>query len=61
MAYLFIKHHCTRVETEEAEQVECDPESEPVADDAPMEIQGKHLCIPLPILDQRGKDLNLFR
>ena len=58
MAYLFIKYHCTRVETEapaqvevETEapaQVEVETESESVIDDTSLVNQGRHLSIFLP-------------
>ena len=43
MAYLFIMHHCIRVETATPEQEELVPEI--VGDDTPVETQGKHLTI----------------
>ena len=46
MAYLFIKHHCTHVETVTPEQVEGEPEN--VGDDTSVEIQGRHLSILTP-------------
>ena len=47
MACLFIKHHCTRVETVTLEQVKGEPEI--VGDDTPVETQGRHLCIFYPL------------
>ena len=44
MSYLFIKHHCTRVETVTPEQEEV--ELETVGVDASVVNQGKYLCIP---------------
>ena len=53
MAYLLIKHHCTRVETVTPDQEAGEHESETVGDDASFETQGRHLSILLPhILDQ---------
>ena len=43
MAYLFIMHHCTRVETVTPEQEEL--ESEIVGDSTPVETQGRPLSI----------------
>ena len=42
MAYLFIMHHWTHVETVTPEQEELEPEI--VGDDTPIETQGRHLC-----------------
>jgi hypothetical protein len=47
IAYLFIKHHCTRVEAVTPEQEKGEPET--VGDDTPVENQGRHLCIFSPI------------
>ena len=46
MKCVFIKHHCTRVETVTPEQ----EEGEPViaGDDTPVETQGRHLNILTP-------------
>ena len=53
MAYLLIKHHCTRVETVTPDQEEGEHESETVGDDASVETQGRHLSILFShILDQ---------
>ena len=41
MAYLFIMHHCTRVETVTPEQEELEPEI--VGDSTPVETQGRPL------------------
>ena len=43
MAYLFIMHHCTHVETMTPEQEESEPVF--VGDDTPVETQGRHLSI----------------
>ena len=43
MAYLFIMHHCTHVETVTPEQEELEPEI--VGDSTSVETQGKHLSI----------------
>ena len=43
MAYLFIMHHCTRVETVTPEQEELEPEI--VGDSTPVETQGRPLSI----------------
>jgi len=43
MAYLFIKYHCTRVETEAPTQVEVETEPESVVDDTSLVNQGRHL------------------
>jgi len=43
MAYLFIMHHCTRVETVTPEQEELEPEI--VGDSTSVETQGRHLSI----------------
>ena len=43
MTYLFIMHHCTRVETVTPEQEEVEPEI--VGDSTPVETQGRHICI----------------
>ena len=43
MACVFIKHHCTRVETVTPEQVESEPVF--VGDNTPVETQGRHLSI----------------
>lgn len=42
-------YHCIRTVIEMTESIEIEPESEPVADDAPVENQGRHLCILTPI------------
>jgi hypothetical protein len=39
MAYLFIKHHCTRIETVTSEQEEGEHDSEAVGDDTPLRIK----------------------
>ena len=53
MAYLLIKHHCTRVEIVTPDQEECEHELEIVGDDASIETQGRHLSILFShILDQ---------
>ena len=53
IAYLLIKHHCTRVETVTPDQEECEHELEIVGDDASIETQGRHLSILFShILDQ---------
>ena len=53
MAYLLIKYHCTRVETEMPDQEAGEHELEPVGDDTSFVTQGRHLSILLPhILDQ---------
>ena len=44
---LFIMHHCTRIETVTLEQEEV--ELEIVGDNAPVETQGRHLCIFYPL------------
>ena len=49
MAYLLIKHHCTRVETETPDQEVGEHESEPVGDDTTFVTQGRHLSISYPI------------
>ena len=49
MAYLLIKYHCTRVETETPDQEAGEHESELVGDDASIEPQGRHLNIFYPI------------
>jgi len=49
MAYLFIEHHCTCVEIVTQEQEEGEPESKNMGNDAPVENQGRHICIILPI------------
>ena len=54
MAYLFIKHHCTRVETVTPDQEEGDYVSETVRDDTSIETQGRHLSIFIPIFWIRG-------
>ena len=43
MAYLLIKHHCTRVETVTPDQEAGEHESEPVEDDTSFVTQGRHL------------------
>jgi len=43
MAYLFIMHHCTRVETVTPEQEELEPEF--VGDSTPVQTQGRPLSI----------------
>ena len=43
MTYLFIMHHCTRVETVTPEQEELEPEI--VGDSTFVETQGRHLII----------------
>ena len=48
MAYLFIKYHCTHVETEAPAQVEVETEPESVVDDTSLVNQGRHLSIFLP-------------
>ena len=47
MAYLFIEHHCIRVETVTPEQEEGEPET--VGDDPSVVNQGRHLCIFYPL------------
>ena len=54
MAYLLIKHHCTRVETVTPDQEEGDYVSETVRDDTSIETQGRHLSIFIPIFWIRG-------
>ena len=49
MAYLLIKHHCTRVETVTSDEEEREHESKTVEDNAPVETQGRHLSISYPI------------
>ena len=49
MAFLLIKHHCTRVETVTPDQEECEHELEIVGDDASFETHGRHLSIFCPI------------
>ena len=48
MAYLFIKYHCTRVETEAPTQVEVETEPESVVDNTFLVNQGRHPSIFLP-------------
>ena len=43
MACVFIKHHCTHVETVTPEQVESEPVF--VGDNTPVKTQGRHLSI----------------
>ena len=45
IAYLLIKHYCTRVETVTPDQEAGEHESEAVGDDASFEPQGSHLRI----------------
>jgi len=45
IAYLLIKHYCTRVETVTPDQEAGEHESETVGDDASFETQGRHLSI----------------
>ena len=53
MAYLFIMHHCTRVETVTPEQEELEPEI--IANSTPVETQGRPLSISYTLfLDQRS-------
>ena len=53
MAYLLIKHHCTRVETVTPDQEAGEHEPELVGDDTSFETQSRHLSILFShILDQ---------
>ena len=50
VAYLFIKHHCTRVETVTLEPEQGEPKSEAMGDDIPFENQGKAPMHNIPLI-----------